>query len=436
MARKRNSLVYLLIVCVAVIALLELLASPVLSWVRGERITRTELSESLHASGPSGETGGRFDTEVKPEWMLGHVLHPFLGFVRNYDAPGHLFNGRPVSQPVNRYGFFGAPPPRRETKENTAGDRVVVALTGGSAALDLYLRSGPLLRGALEKAPRFAGRPIEIISLALGGMKQPQQLMTLSYFLSIGCHFDLLINLDGFNEIALPFAENVPFGVAPYFPRSWRTYAATGFDPEWAARFAGMQERRNRVEKWRRRLSASPLRRSAAVLAVWKAWSEGEAACIAGLEEEIRHDFRDREDLTYQESGPPESEASPSKVFRASADVWQESSIQMMNLCRTNGIEYFHFLQPNQHLPGSKKLTDWEKRNAVAAGTFPHVRAVVEGYPVLLGAGHALIEAGVPFFDLTRLFTDLPQTIYADPCCHFNKEGNDIVAREIAGTVR
>lgn len=433
MAKKKFSLINVLIVAVLAVALLEVLALPVLSRVDGHKITRDELVESLHA--PGGAKGGAKlpapGEADRPEWMLGHVLHPYLGFVRNRDAAEQIFNGRPVDVPVNRFGFFGAPLP-----EERSEDRAVVALAGGSAALDLYLRSGPRLRAELERSRRFPGKRVEIVSLALGGMKEPQQLLALTWFLSIGRRPDVLVNFDGFNEIALPFSENTPFGVALSFPRSWRTYAATGFDPETAGLFARMQKKRERIAKWRRRLSSSPFRRSAAVLAFWKAWNDREVAGAARLEEEIRARLREGrggDRLTFQESGPPGAPRAPAEVFRRSADVWAESSRQLEALCRANGIEYHHFLQPNQHLPGTKELTDWERRNAVAAPDYPHVRAVREGYPLLQKAGRGLAERdGVPFVDLTSIFRDEKGDIYADRCCHYNQAGNDILARAIA----
>ena len=32
---------------------------------------------------------------------------------------------------------------------------------------------------------------------------------------------DIIINIDGFNEIALPPTENIPQNVSPFFPRNW-----------------------------------------------------------------------------------------------------------------------------------------------------------------------------------------------------------------------
>ena len=44
--------------------------------------------------------------------------------------------------------------------------------------------------------------------------------------------FDAVVNVDGFNEVTLPLAENVPLGVAVHYPRSWPAYARKGLDAE------------------------------------------------------------------------------------------------------------------------------------------------------------------------------------------------------------
>src|SRR6185436_6541397 len=60
----------------------------------------------------------------------------------------------------------------------------------------------PTFAEALNAIPRFANKPIRILSFALGGHKQPQQLMILTYYLSLGQPLDVIINVDGFNEIS------------------------------------------------------------------------------------------------------------------------------------------------------------------------------------------------------------------------------------------
>jgi hypothetical protein len=49
-----------------------------------------------------------------------------------------------------------------------------------------------------------------VVKATIGGYKQPQQLMALNWFMALGGEFDIVINLDGFNDVALPALENVP----------------------------------------------------------------------------------------------------------------------------------------------------------------------------------------------------------------------------------
>jgi hypothetical protein len=58
------------------------------------------------------------------------------------------------------------------------------------------------------------------VKAAIGGYKQPQQLMALNYFTALGGEFDVLVNVDGFNEVALPPLENIP-QTNPFCPRQW-----------------------------------------------------------------------------------------------------------------------------------------------------------------------------------------------------------------------
>ncbi len=60
-----------------------------------------------------------------------------------------------------------------------------------------------------------------VVTLGIAGYKQPQQLLALAYFLSLGAEYDLIINLDGYNDIVLPITDNYSFGVNPFFPRAW-----------------------------------------------------------------------------------------------------------------------------------------------------------------------------------------------------------------------
>src|SRR5436305_14825248 len=74
----------------------------------------------------------------------------------------------------------------------------------------------------LRTSPQFRDREMIFGRLGMSGYKQPQQLLLLTYLLSQGAEFDVLINLDGFNEIGLHSSENMYQNTHPSFPRAWR----------------------------------------------------------------------------------------------------------------------------------------------------------------------------------------------------------------------
>jgi hypothetical protein len=43
-----------------------------------------------------------------------------------------------------------------------------------------------------------------------------------------------------------------------------------------------------------------------------------------------------------------------------------------------------------------------------------------------------LQDAGIDFHDLSQLFAEHGETLYIDNCCHFNGDGNELLARVIA----
>ena len=69
---------------------------------------------------------------------------------------------------------------------------------------------------------------------------------------------------------------------------------------------------------------------------------------------------------------------------------------------------------------------------ATGGGYAPFART---GYPVLVDAGAELLEADVPFYDLTGIFADELRTLYIDPCCHVNRLGNELMAAAIAEAI-
>src|SRR5688572_18729813 len=118
------------------------------------------------------------------------VLHPYFG-------PIHRPGVRPQT---NNIGFGSKQPfPFARTSDR----QFLVGIFGGSVARAFCDRGTPRLIAALQRDRALAGREVVPLCFSHEGYKQPQQLIVLAYFLSLGQQFDLVVNIDGFNEVAL-----------------------------------------------------------------------------------------------------------------------------------------------------------------------------------------------------------------------------------------
>lgn len=348
------------------------------------------------------------------------TIHPFLGFTADPEAA----EGPGQEAETARFGFPLSAEERLFFEPSE--ERVVVAVVGGSVA-SIAAGAGAGLATELRKVDRFFGREIVVISLAHGAFKQPQQLAALSYLLALGAHFDLVLNLDGFNEVVLPAVELVPRRIFPFYPWGWDRRVG-GFDGE-ARRAAGaLAFHRQRRRDLARRFSGWPWRASRAAALVWRALDARIVREIA-RGEAVLVDARSAP-VSFATHGPERTYTSPAAMFEDLARLWQRASLQMHHLCRSQGIEYHHFLQPNQYLPGAKPVAAEQKSGAWQAD-HRYRTAVAEGYPWLIRFGRELRDQGVAFHDLTGIFADRDELLYKDACCHLNFLGNLLLQRAI-----
>lgn len=354
------------------------------------------------------------------------VVHPYLGFVYDPDLNGA--NSRAGFPAISPTGFLVTP----ESPVPSALPPVRVGILGGSFAMLLALDGAEALRAEIARGARWRGRKVEIVSMALGGYKEPQQLLALNYALVRGERFDIIINVDGFNEVALPYAENRPRGVASDYPRGWDALASGLASPN-AQRLMGLGEyvsarRRSRA----RAFSRFPWRYSFTSNLVWWALDRRDAALAAQTSERLS---RLRGGATgFAALGPRESAADEPEYFRRLALEWQRASLLMHRTCVANGVEYYHFLQPNQYDEGAKPMGRAERHAAVLADN-PFARAVRIGYPLLSELGVQLRGDGVGFHDLRDAFATHDEPLYVDTCCHVSARGSALVAHRIGQIV-
>jgi hypothetical protein len=354
---------------------------------------------------------------------------PYVGYV-----------GRPGAHPwgvdepaFNDFGMLsrdGVPYPSR-----TGPGVFVVGVLGGSLA-DLFANNAreALQRELVAADPSLAGRRLELVSLATGGFKQPQQLFHLEYALLSGFQFDAVVNIDGFNDLVLA-VENRRRGIQPLYPSGFHVglmsrAAGGGLDPDSAAQLDEVW-RHYRQELAVLEASEHPvLDHSALVGLLAAAWSRHSRARIDSLQYALTQ--RAQQGLDQAHRGPPP--APTADELAAAAATWRESSELLRAVLEARGIPYVHLLQPNQYVPDSKPMSDAERQLAVDPAN-PWGQIARAGYQHLIREGAALRAGGEAFHDETMLFGDVTEPVYVDNCCHLGPRGNELLAGAVARAI-
>ncbi len=270
-ARRRlvfGALAALLVVLAVEVASFLLLSASEKRWMNHGRIRAMQRA----VASPELVPGSEAEDEAAPNLPRGlgnEVIHPYLGYVLDSELNTRkrwVKGGREALDfgfVLEEPGIFHPPSP----------DRPVIAITGGSVAFRFGGSAGRKLRDELLGDLPGLERAI-VVNLALPGYKQPQQLIALNYLLALGAHFDLVLNIDGFNEIALPPSENLNRGVFPFFPRNWY-FRAHDMDADLrlaVGELAYLEARRGRTAA---RFAAAPYRYSLTAGLVWTVLDRG-----------------------------------------------------------------------------------------------------------------------------------------------------------------
>jgi hypothetical protein len=364
-----------------------------------------------------------------------HQFHPYFGFsvapgvpIRRFVTRGEL-RGLPdtldargwLDLSSNNFGFY-AP------LDYPAGSNAyAVGIFGGSVAHSFAMRAGPYLARRLAARRETADREVVVLNFGSGSYKQPQQALILAYFLTIGQHFDLIVNIDGFNEVALG-PINSAHGADPSFPsvqvmRGLSALAQPDQHPESLRRLADLAEIGQRIP-------VLEARQSRARLAAGYLWTELRLRRLQSRQAELSTLTLDRHDAAALVAAPKFSAGDPDE--RAGA-LWERGSRQMAALASASGARYLHVLQPNQY--ASERVFDATERRIALNPRSPYARHVADGYPLLRARAASLRGAGVDFHDASGLFDAVPEPIYIDDCCHYNQRGYELLADFIAERV-
>ena len=350
-----------------------------------------------YASAPAADT-----QDYTPPPTIGQqqrMRHPFYGLL--YSDPYHELN---------------LLPPRPEQ-----ADTVAIALLGGSVAEQVrpYLSRALYRHFSDHNLPR---RPA-IFNGALSGFKQPQQAVVAAHTLLLGGHFDLVVNLDGFNESSFIFGKSAK-GAFPFFPLDWRhTLDLTAAETLLVGPIAALRADQADLQ---RRAAASPFRYTALYAIVNRYRQEQVARQIIQ-----RHHALAAAASAYslEKHGPRRTFQDVAEPYGETARFWYRSSLLLGAVAQLAAADYYHFLQPNQYVPNAKPLSPVELANFYRAGS-RRERLISEIYPRMqrLGAQLQRESPAIHYFDLTGIFAANPETLYSDACCHFNERGLELLA--------
>jgi hypothetical protein len=360
------------------------------------------------------------------------VFHPYLGFIHRVGRQGEGWTTNNVGfqvaadLPARQPDCCDYPRTRRE-------DEVLVAIFGGSVATDFAMhaqRSATLSEG-MEQLPAYRGRTVRVLNFAMPGFRQPQQLATLAWFRTLGQQFDIVVNIDGFNEVVTSH-KNWQSGVEPSFPAD-TLWGEWGRQLEHAARGAPVPADRALAAYYKAtaaRLHAESAqcglaschlaKRLLARLAHWRSERLGRAGGAR------------TQGATLFPTATHSRFPADFDVFGYAAEGWRNASHAMAAMARDHGAIYLHVVQPNQW---------WHESGRYRPIAEDHIYGWVidpvnRGYPALVERAAQLRAEGVGVLDATLLFKDVPdRRVYSDDCCHYTAEGNERLAKAIAEAI-
>ena len=434
----RTFLVQSLIVIVVTLLLLEGVGLFVYHRQHGG-IYYLKTGEAESAEDRDEAAGGALETR--------NILHPYMGFMFRPGLPmsrvadrkrirglldGEQSEASWTNLDTNNHGFFSEfnyPHARGNERD------LIIGIFGGSVAQWFALQGAAQLENRLQEHALFRDRDIKVLNFSQGGFKQPQQLQTLSYFLSLGQEFDIVVNVDGFNEIALSHF-NHENGVDTSMPSAQHLIPLLGL-------LGGSKVEMKMIDRLHSlRVSELRLRR----LERWESAtrSAGLHMVVSVLHDRARKEYdRDvraidalgssleRTNMVHLADHP--DAASITESISEAMDFWLNAAVTMQALCNARGILYSEVIQPNQYY-SNKAFSEQERELAINTDS-PYREAIESGYRELPGFVRRMREEGINVTSAVDIFDNVMGPTYSDSCCHYNQAGNDMLANRVAESI-
>lgn len=348
----------------------------------------------------------------RERWTFDYQIHPYFGFIT---PPIHA--GLPFKK--------------------TSKDQFIIGIFGGSVAQEFcdYEFQHRVVAKLFRPLPEFQNKEIVLLKFATQAHKQPQQLLMINYFLSVGQELDMVINVDGFNEVALSYLNNKA-GTDVSMPNDYIyspliALADKDFSSEQLELALEVLQLKNRLQHSLNQLSECRL-----ATCYMLRWAQakyflnqyrGKLQTFSQLKKE-----EGKDSLVYLKR--IEKPLDDPEALEKIVDLWFNSSLGMNDLLAARKIPYFEFIQPNQYYSTNRQFSADEKKIAFDEKS-QYKEGTIKGYPKLLAKVSSLQAAGVKVFNAASVFDETRSIVYRDDCCHYNDLGNDLLSRYIGQSI-
>lgn len=374
-------------------------------------------------------------TQIVYHPYFGYILHPDRHDVFKIPHANETFNYR-----TNNHGFrvdgsvYESDPeccdyPMRHVRDDT----MVVAIFGGSVGVGLatIMQKTGYFEELLRGIPEFEHKNFKVLNFAISGYKQPQQLMTLSYYLLAQQHFDIVINIDGFNEVASSFTNDTKYNAEILYPAAqlWKALGnvlEAEHLPSLKSKY--LEQEYHRIKSSEAYANAEVSCGTATCFTLYRLIHHHHASkAMVGLDKDPNFEFHRMSRFLDKFSVPKEAEIVD--LYGYVADTWYAASIAMNELSGLLGNAlYIHVLQPNQWIVESGNYIPRDEEHPYKEFIGP----VRQGYRRMLERSSDFNDRGVHFLDAARLFPDINDGFYIDDCCHYTLKGNKYIMERIA----
>ncbi|SRR6476469_1009290 len=358
-------------------------------------------------------------------------FHPFFGFIQKPSA-----DFRPGFK-VNNYGFIS---PYDYPLKKTNKNQFIIGVFGGSVASNygIFEVQNKILPQYLKQIPGLKDKEFVILSFATGGYKQPQQLLILNYFLALGQELDMVVNIDGFNEVALSNLNNknqvdlaMP-SIQHILPLT--SLANNSLSTKAMEATIRIQENKARINQGLERLQHCSLAACDALTSVYvqNLVNNYKTDIIKFEKERTKQKKDDSGSVIYINTN--KSVLQDSVAFQEMALNWAKSSIFMHKVLSASNVPYFHVLQPNQYYQTKRVFGEAEKQIAFNKDT-PYAKAVQIGYPALFKKIPNLEKNKINIVNAVNVFDKTKDAVYVDSCCHYNQAGEVVFSNYVGRSI-